>query len=53
MQQYPPDVIIRPNLPDGINVLTGYKRISDLVVAGERAAEGAVEEIQNLLNANK
>ncbi len=53
MRQYPPDVIIRPNLPDGINFLAGYKRISDLVVAGEKAAEGALEEIQNLLNANK
>ncbi len=53
MQQYPPDVIIRPNLPDGINFLAGYKRISDLVVAGEKAAEGALKEIQNLLNANK
>lgn len=52
MQQYPPDVIIRPKLPDGINFLAGYKRISDLVVAGEKATEGALEEIQNLLNAD-
>jgi NTE family protein len=52
MQQFPPDVIIRPNLPDGINVLAGYKRVSDAVMAGEKAAEGALEEIQNLLNTN-
>jgi NTE family protein len=53
MKQFPPDVIIRPNLPDGINVLAGYKRVSDVVVAGEKAAEGVLEEIQNLLNADK
>jgi NTE family protein len=50
MEQYPPDVIIRPNLPDGINVFAGYKKIFDLVVAGEKATEGVLEDIQDLLN---
>jgi NTE family protein len=53
MEQYPPDVIIRPKLPDGINVFAGYKKISDLVVAGERAAEEVLEDIQDLLNAGE
>jgi len=53
MEQYPPDVIIRPKLPDGINVFAGYKKISDLVVAGERAAEEVLEDIQDLLNADE
>lgn len=52
MQQFPPDVIIRPNLPDGINAFAGYKRVSEVVVAGEKATEGVLEEIQILLNAD-
>lgn len=49
MQQYPPDVVIRPSLPRGINVLAGYGRVADVVAAGETATEGLLPEIQVLL----
>jgi NTE family protein len=49
MQQYPPDVVIRPSLPSGINVLAGYGRVSDVVAAGEAATEELLPEIQKHL----
>jgi NTE family protein len=50
MQRYPPDVIIRPILPSGINVIAGYKRVTELVAAGEKATEGMLSEIQTKLD---
>lgn len=52
MQQYPPDVIIRPILPSGINVIAGYKRVAELVAAGEKATEGMLLEIQTKLGSS-
>ena len=52
MQQYPPDVIIRPILPSGINVIAGYKRVAELVAAGEKATEGMLSEIQTKLGSS-
>ncbi|NIM94903.1 MAG: patatin [Anaerolineales bacterium] len=49
LRQYPPDVIIRPSLPPGINVLVGYNRVSELIAAGEGAAEAIMPEIRRFL----
>lgn len=35
----PPDILIRPEIPAEINILSGYDRIDELVGAGEKAAE--------------
>lgn len=51
MQEFPPDVVIRPTLPRGINIFAGYGRIADVVAAGESAAEGLLSEIQTCLSA--
>lgn len=47
MQEFPPDIIIRPTLPRGINIFAGYGRVADVVAAGETATEGVLSEIQN------
>lgn len=49
MQEFPPDIIIRPTLPRGINIFAGYGRVADMVAAGETATEGVLSEIQNRL----
>lgn len=51
MQQFPPDVVVRPSLPSGINVLAGYSRVADVVAAGESATEGVLSEIRARLHA--
>jgi NTE family protein len=50
MQEYPPDVVIRPTLPRGINILAGYGRVADVVAAGESATEGMLPDIQTCLD---
>jgi NTE family protein len=48
-QQNPPDVLIRPNIPPGVNVLMGYGRAPEIINSGELAAEAALPEILRLL----
>ena len=42
---WPPDVLIRPRLPAGVNLLMGYQRAAELIQAGERAAQEALPQI--------
>ena len=49
LQLFPPDVIVRPSLPSGVNVLAGYGRVADVVAAGENAVEDLLPEIQSRL----
>ncbi len=49
-QQNPPDVLIRPNIPPGVNVLMGYGRAPEIINSGELAAEAALPEILRLLH---
>jgi NTE family protein len=37
-----PEVLIRPAIPAGVNVVAGYHRANELIDAGERAAEAAL-----------
>ncbi len=41
----PPDVLIRPRVPEGVNLLMGYQRAGEVVEAGERAAQEALPQI--------
>jgi NTE family protein len=49
LRQYPPNLLIRPDLPANVNSIIGYNRIEELVAAGERAAEEHLDEIKALL----
>ncbi len=49
LRQYPPDVLIRPRIPSGVNILMGYGRVAELVAVGECAAEEALPKIKCLL----
>jgi NTE family protein len=47
--QHPPDIYFRPEIPAGINVLSGYNRVEELIHAGESCAEAALPELRRLL----
>jgi len=49
LRQFPPDVLIRPDIPTDVNVFAGYDRAAELIAAGERAAEAHLSEIKSLL----
>ena len=48
-QQFPPDVLIRPDIPADVNVFAGYNRAAEMIAAGERATEAHLSEIKSLL----
>jgi NTE family protein len=49
LQQFPPGVLISPELPKSVNTFTGYDRVAELVATGERAAEEHLDEIRALI----
>lgn len=53
LQQYPPDVLVRPHIPAGVNVLFGYSKVIELITTGERAAEMALPEIRKILRSRQ
>ncbi len=50
LRQCPPDVLICPDLPKNVNSILGYRKVEELVAAGERAAEEHLTEIKALLH---
>lgn len=48
LRLFPPDILIKPDIPMGVTVFTGYDRVADLIAAGERAAEAHLSEIKAL-----
>jgi predicted acylesterase/phospholipase RssA len=49
LKQFPPDIMITPAIPISINTVAGYDRVTDLIAAGERAAEERIAEIKMLI----
>jgi NTE family protein len=50
MRRNPPDVLVRPIPPKGINIFAGYGRVQELIQIGEQAAEAAMPEIRKHLS---
>ena len=44
-----PDVLIRPPIPAGVMVLTGFSRVGEVIRAGEVAAQEALPQVRRLL----
>ncbi|MEA3407395.1 MAG: patatin-like phospholipase family protein [Chloroflexota bacterium] len=44
-----PEVVIRPAIPQGVTVLTGFSRVAEVIAAGEKAAREALPRIKELL----
>jgi hypothetical protein len=49
LRQFPPDVLICPELPANVNTVVGYNKVTELIAAGERAVEEHLSEIKKLL----
>jgi NTE family protein len=45
LRQYPPDMLIRPAIPPGVSLLSGYTRIDELIRAGEQAMTSAMGQL--------
>jgi NTE family protein len=51
MAEYPADVVMRPHLPPGFNIFSGYNRTDELIEAGEKAVSEALPQLWELLRA--
>lgn len=49
LQQWPADVVIRPNLAPDLDILIGFDRSQEAIAAGEAAAQAALESILALV----
>lgn len=49
MAEYPADVVMRPRLPSGFNIISGYNRTEELVEAGELAVAEVLPQLRELL----
>lgn len=49
LEENPPDLLIRPLVPQGVTALTGFKRIAEAIAAGEVAARAAMPRLRELL----
>lgn len=48
LREYPPDFLIRPELPAEVTLLSGFGRAEEIIAAGEKAAEEALPQIRAL-----
>ncbi len=53
LAQARPDVVIRPPIPPGVTVLTGFSRAAEIIAAGEQAAREALPRVRALLQEKK
>jgi len=49
MQEFPPDLLISPFIPDDITTLFGFNRVNEIIRAGEEAMEAKLPELLDLL----
>ena len=50
VQQWPPDVLLRPQLAPDMDMLFSFDRSREAIDAGEAAAEAALDQILALVN---
>jgi predicted acylesterase/phospholipase RssA len=50
LQQWPADVVLRPDLAADLDMLIGFDRSREAIAAGEAAAEAALDQILALVN---
>jgi predicted acylesterase/phospholipase RssA len=51
VEEYPPDVWIRPSIPPEVTLFSGFHLAAAAIAAGEHAAKEALPHIQALLPA--
>ncbi|MFP3853326.1 MAG: patatin-like phospholipase family protein [Anaerolineales bacterium] len=48
LESHPPHLLIRPELPPGTGILSGFVRPKEIIDSGEEAASAAIKQIRNL-----
>jgi len=51
LEESQPDLVIRPTLPAGVTIATGFTRAAEIIAAGEQATEEALPALKKLLEA--
>lgn len=49
LRAYPPDLLIRPEIPAGVTLLTGFSNAEETMAAGKAATEAALPAIRAML----
>jgi len=49
LRQFPPDLLLRPDLPREVTVFAGFERAAELIAIGEEITRRHLPEIQSLL----
>ncbi len=49
LEESQPDLVIRPALPAGVTIATGFTRAAEIIAAGEQATEEALPALKKLL----
>lgn len=50
LQEFPPDILVSPSIPDDITSLFGFNRVNEIIRAGEEAMEDKLPELLHLLD---
>jgi predicted acylesterase/phospholipase RssA len=49
LEESQPDLVIRPALPAGVTIITGFTQAAEIIAAGEQATEEALPALKKLL----
>ena len=50
LEKYPPDLVLRPNIPPDIDMFLGFPRIPEAIAVGEECARQALPQIQQIID---
>lgn len=49
VRNFPPDLLIQPEIPDRIDSLFGFRQAAEILAAGEKAALNSIDRIKSIL----
>lgn len=49
LEQFPPDFLLKPAIPSGVTILTGFDRAADLIEEGMMATQPIVDDLKKAL----
>lgn len=53
LQENPPDLLVRPAIPVGVTILTGFTRAEEIIAAGYEAANAALPRITSVVESGR
>ncbi|MCD6401215.1 MAG: patatin-like phospholipase family protein [Anaerolineales bacterium] len=49
LQQFPPDFIVRPNIPNGVTIISGYNQAEELITKGMESIRPLIPDLRQTL----